>query len=109
MLVTFEALFMGLLAIYLLIRSVTSTVVEADALTAEIVFLLLGAVGLFVAGRGFRAKRNFGRGATVMANLIALGVSYYMIDGDRLAWGLILGAISLTTLVAALSAIPAQK
>lgn len=106
LLVRLEAGFLALLAIYLLIRNATSTVIERDAVIAEIIFLLLGATGLFVAGRGFQARRNFGRGATVMANLIALGVAYYMIDGGRLVWGLILGLVALATLAAALSAIP---
>lgn len=32
-----------------------------------------------------------------MANLIALGVAYYMIDGDRIVWGLVLGSVALIT------------
>jgi hypothetical protein len=41
-----------------------------------------------------------------MANLIAIGVAYYMIDGARLALGISLGAFALATLFAALAAIP---
>lgn len=105
-LVRIEAGFLALLGSYLLLRTLTSNVEELDAITAEIVFLFVGAVGLFFAGRGFLEKRNYGRGSTVLANLIALGVSYYMIDGNRLLMGLALGLFALITIFAALAAIP---
>jgi len=92
-----EALFLLCLAAYLIIRSLTSELTEADAVAAEIVFLILGAVGLFFAGRGMVRSKRYGRGAIVMANLIALGVAYYMIDGDRIVWGLVLGSVALIT------------
>ena len=95
--VNIEALFLLCLAAYLIIRSLTSELTEADAVAAEIVFLILGAVGLFFAGRGMVRSKRYGRGAIVMANLIALGVAYYMIDGDRIVWGLVLGSVALIT------------
>ncbi|MBU6352583.1 MAG: hypothetical protein KJS67_00935 [Actinomycetales bacterium] len=104
-----EAVFLLFIAMYLLIRGLTSELSEGDALTAEIVFSFLGGIGLAIAGRGFIAQRNFGRGATVLANLIALGVSYYMIDGDRLWWGISLGIFALVTLIAALASIPKSR
>jgi hypothetical protein len=42
----------------------------------------------------------------VLANLIAMGVAYYMIDGERLALGLTLGTYALITFIAALASIP---
>lgn len=104
-----EAVFLLSIAMYLLIRGLTSDLTEGDALTAEVLFSALGALGLFVAGRGFMAQRYFGRGASVLANLIALGVAYYMIDGGRLWWGISLGAFALVTLIAALAAIPKSR
>ncbi|NDE71302.1 MAG: hypothetical protein EB054_01050 [Actinobacteria bacterium] len=104
-----EAVFLLVIAMYLLIRGLTSELTEGDALFAEVIFALIGAAGLFIAGRGFMAQRYYGRGATVLANLIALGVAYYMIDGGRLWWGISLGALALATLVAALSAIPKSR
>jgi hypothetical protein len=44
----------------------------------------------------------------VLANLIAIGVAYYMIDGERDLLGIGLGSFALITLLAALSAIPHQ-
>ena len=107
-LVRFEALFLSGLAIYLAIRTATSKVEELDAILAEIIFLSFASAGLFFAGRGFVAKRNFARAPTVLANLIALGVAYYMIDGERDLLGIGLGSFALVTLLAALSAIPHQ-
>ena len=101
-----ESLFLVSLAIYLFARTVTSDVEELDAVIAEIIFLIAGAVGLFFAGRGILRGKRYGRGPIVMANLIALGVAYYMIDGDRFTWGITLGAVAITTAGLAIAAIP---
>ena len=105
-LVRIEASFLFALGAYLLVRTLTSSVEELDAVIAEIVFLLLGGIGLFFAGRGFLQQRNYGRGPTVLANLIALGVAYYMIEGDRALLGVILGSFAFITFLAALASIP---
>ena len=107
-LVRLEALFLAGLASYLAIRTATSKVEELDAILAEIVFLSIASTGLFFAGKGFIAKRNFARAPTVLANLIAIGVAYYMIDGERDLLGIGLGSFALLTLLAALAAIPHQ-
>lgn len=101
-----EAAFLLLLALYLFIRTATSEVTELDAMVAEIIFLIVGSAGLFFAGRGLYRQKRYGRGPIVMANLIALGVAYYMIDGDRLLWGLSLGTVALLTGGLAIAAIP---
>lgn len=105
-LVRAEAIFLFALGAYLFVRTLTSSVEELDAVIAEIVFLILGGVGLFFAGRGFLQQRNYGRGPTVLANLIAMGVAYYMIDGDRILLGVVLGIYAFVTFVAALASIP---
>ena len=105
-LVRSEALFLFVLGTYLLVRTMTSSVEELDAVIAEIVFLLFGGVGLFFAGRGFLQHRNYGRGPTVLANLIAMGVAYYMIDGKRVLLGVTIGGFALITFCGALAAIP---
>ena len=105
-LVGIEGIFLLALALYLLVRTLTSQVEELDAVVAEMVFLALGGTGLLLAGRGFKSQRNYGRGPTVMANLIAIGVSYYMIDGERVLMGLFLGSYAILTLLSALAAIP---
>ena len=107
-LVRLEALFLAGLASYLAIRTATSKVEELDAILAEIIFLSIASTGLFFAGKGFIAKRNFARAPTVLANLIAIGVAYYIIDGERDLLGIGLGSFALVTLLAALAAIPHQ-
>lgn len=108
-LVRAEAVFLLSLGLYLLVRTLTSDVEELDAVIAEIVFLFAGGLGLFFAGRGFLQRRNYGRGPTVLANLIAIGVAYYMIDGARILLGIFLGGFAALTLVFALIAIPENK
>lgn len=103
-----EALFLLFLALYLFVRSISSDVEELDAVIAEILFLVAGALGLFFAGRGILRGKRYGRGPVVMANLIALGVAYYMIDGDRISWGITLGVVAITTAGLAIAAIPRQ-
>ena len=105
-LVRIEAVFLFTLGAYLLLRTLTSSVEELDAVVAEIIFLILGGLGLFIAGRGFLQQRNYGRGPTVLANLIAMGVAYYMIDGGRTVVGIILGVYALLTFIAAIASIP---
>jgi hypothetical protein len=104
--VNLEAAFLLSLALYLFIRTATSDVTELDAMIAEITLLIVGAIGLFFAGRGVLRERRYGRGPIVLANLIALGVAYYMIDGGRLLWGLALGAVALAAGGLAIAAIP---
>jgi hypothetical protein len=95
----------GSLAIASFIRHPT----EVVALVAEIVFATLGGIGLLVAARGFKLKKNYGRAPTVLANGIALGVSYYMFDGGRPQLGVPLATIALLTLISALLAVPAEE
>ena len=105
-LVNLEAAFLLILALYLFIRTATEDVSELDAMVAEIVFLLLGAIGLYFAGRGLVREKRYGRGAIVMANLIAFGVAYYMIDGERVLWGATLGVVAFATIALAVASIP---
>ncbi|GDX22677.1 hypothetical protein LBMAG09_06520 [Actinomycetes bacterium] len=95
----------GSLAIASFIRDPT----EVVALVAEIVFATLGGIGLLVAAHGFKLKKNYGRAPTVLANGIALGVSYYMFDGGRPQLGVPLAILGLLTLLAALLAVPAEE
>jgi hypothetical protein len=108
-LVNIEATFLLALALYLLIRTATEDVTELDAIVAEIVFLILGATGLFFAGRGLFRQKRYGRGAIVMANLIALGVAYYMIDGQRMLWGVTLGTFAIATITLSVASIPRKS
>jgi hypothetical protein len=97
-----ESLILVGIVVYLLLASVFSTATWPSALIGEIVFALLGATGLFVASTGFAKRRSYGRAPAVLANAIAVGVSYYMISGGLLIVGIPLALLGAITFVAAL-------
>ena len=96
-----ESLIILGLVIYLLIAPLVSDVSAPAALSAEIIFGLLACAGLWFSAIGFAKKRSFGRAPAVLANLIALGVSYYMITGSLLIVGIPLAILALITLFSA--------
>ena len=87
------------IVIYLILAPLISEVSVPSALSAEIVFGLLGATGLWFCAKGFKDKKSYGRAPAVLANLIALGVSYYMISGKFLYVGVPLALFAIVTLV----------
>ena len=97
-----EALILVGIVIYLLLASVFSTATWPSALIGEIVFALMGATGLYFASVGFARKRSYGRAPAVLADAIAVGVSYYMITGGLLVVGIPLALLGSVTFVAAL-------
>jgi hypothetical protein len=101
LLLRIESLLILLLVLYLLIAPLISSVTAPESLGAEIIFGLIGAVGLWLCARGFKAGKSFGRAPAVLANLIALGVAYYMISGGFLLVGIPLAILALVTVVSA--------
>jgi len=97
-----ESLILVGIVIYLLLASVFSTATWPSALIGEIVFALMGATGLYFASVGFARKRSYGRAPAVLANAIAVGVSYYMITGGLLVVGIPLALLGSITFIAAL-------
>ena len=97
-----ESLILVGTVIYLLLASVFSTATWPSALIGEIVFALMGATGLYFASVGFARKRSYGRAPAVLANAIAVGVSYYMITGGLLVVGIPLALLGSITFIAAL-------
>jgi hypothetical protein len=100
-LLKFESLLILGIVVYLVIAPLFSTVSLPSALGAEIIYGLLGSIGLWVSAVGFAQKRSYGRAPAVLANLIALGVAYYMITGKFLLVGIPLAIIALITMVSA--------
>ena len=96
-----ESLIILGLVIYLLVAPLISEVNVPAALSAEIVFGLLASIGLWASASGFKQKKSFGRAPAVLANLIALGVSYYMITGKLLIVGIPLAILASITLFSA--------
>jgi hypothetical protein len=100
-LLKFESLLILGIVVYLVIAPLFSTVSLPNALGAEIIYGLLGSIGLWVSALGFAQKRSYGRAPAVLANLIALGVAYYMITGKFLLVGIPLAILALITMVSA--------
>ena len=98
-LLRFESLIILGLVIYLLVAPLISKVNAPAALSAEIIFGLLASIGLWASASGFKQKKSFGRAPAVLANLIALGVSYYMITGKLLIVGIPLAILAAITLI----------
>ena len=94
-----ESLIILGLVIYLLVAPLISEVNVPAALSAEIIFGLLASMGLWASASGFKQKKSFGRAPAVLANLIALGVSYYMITGKLLIVGIPLAILAAITLI----------
>lgn len=90
------------LVTYLIIAPLISDVSAPAALTAEIVFGSLGSVGLWYCANGFKNGKSYGRAPAVLANLIAIGVSYYMVSGGFFLVGIPLSLLALITLLSAL-------
>jgi len=101
-LTSIEGVLLLSLALYLIYRGLTSEVVEGDALIAQVIFLLLGGVGLLAAARSFKTGKKYGRAPTILANLIALGVSNYMREGERIKLAAPLALVALLTIVSIL-------
>ena len=101
-LLRFESLILVGLVIYLLLATVFSTATWPSALIGEIVFATIGAIGLYFASTGFARGRSYGRAPAVLANLIAMGVSYFMISGKLLIVGIPLFVLGAVTFVASL-------
>ena len=102
-LLRFEALVLFLLFSYLIISSFTSTVTVWSALIAEMVLALLGASGLYFASKSYVKEKSFGRAPALLANLIALGVSYFMISGHFYLIGIPLAILGATTVYCAIA------
>ncbi len=101
LLLRIESLIVLSLVLYLLIAPLVSSVTAVESLGAEIIFGILGSLGLWFSSVGFSKKKSFGRAPAVLANLIALGVAYYMISGKFIAVGIPLAVLSLVTLFSA--------
>lgn len=68
---------------------------ELAPLLAEIGFAAIGSAGLFFAARGFARGKNYGKSPALLANLIALGVAYYQIQGQFYIGAVIILSLAL--------------
>ena len=76
-----EAAIVFALAGWLVALGFTHDQKEIAPLVGVIIFAALGSAGLFASGRGYKNGKNYGRSPAILANLIALGVAYFQIQG----------------------------
>jgi hypothetical protein len=93
-----EACIVLTLGLWLIFFSFTHENEEIAPLLGEISFATIGALGLFVAGRGYARGKNYGRSPAILANLIAIGVAYYQIQGAFYIGAVIILALALPIL-----------
>lgn len=91
------------LGLWLIFFSFTHENEEIAPLLGEISFAAIGAFGLFIAGRGYKRGKNYGRSPAILANLIAIGVAYYQIQGHFYIGAVIILALALPILYLAFS------
>jgi hypothetical protein len=88
---------------YLVIGAFTSTVTTWSALIGEMTFALGGSLGMYFASISYVREKSFGRSPAVLANLIAMGISYFMIDGHFYIIGIPLALLAAITLYSAIA------
>ncbi len=97
-----ESALLVLLVLFLGIKATVSTVSAPGALAGEVIFGFLGAGALYISAGGFVKGKSYGRAPAVLANLIVMGVAYFMAGGGRLMIAIPLGLLGLVTFLAAL-------
>lgn len=68
----------------------------------------VGGFGLLLAAKGFQSKKMYGRAPTILANLIAIGVSKYMYEGGLWWAALPLTLVAAVTIYCAVTLIPTK-
>lgn len=93
-----EAALLVALALWLIVLTLLDSSTELAPLLGEVSFALLGALGLFASGRAFEQGKSYGRAPAILANLIALGVARYQIEGNFWIGATIIISLALPTL-----------
>ena len=105
-LLTVESIVVAALGVWLIVLALTADSFEILPLLGVLIFIVLGSGGLFVAARGYRRGKYFGRAPAVLANLIAIGVSKYQFAAGLYIVAIPLFILAVITVVSVLRAIP---
>ncbi len=94
-----EAVILLALIVYLaLLDAIRTKPLNAPlALAGDFIGLALGAIGLFACSISYKNRKSWGRAPAVLANLIALGVAYFMASGKFYIGAIPLGIIAFIT------------
>ena len=93
-----EASLVLALGVWLVVLGFTHEEKELPPLIGVVVFAILGAIGLFASARGYVKGKSFGRSPTILANLMAVGVAYYQIQGQFYIGAVIILVLAIPTL-----------
>ena len=94
-----ESLLLFFAALFLVVESFIAEVKNYDALLGEIFFAILGGLGLLIAARGIRRGKRYGNSPSLLANLIAMAVAYYIWEGGWPGIALMLGFFALLAII----------
>ena len=97
------------LGAFLIFKSITADSVEILPLLGVVIFAAIGGLGLLVSAYSFKNKRRFGRAPAVLANLIALGVAKYQLEGGLWFVALPLVIVAAITLYCAVTIVPESE
>jgi hypothetical protein len=67
------------------------------ALAGDFIALTLGTIGLFACSISYKNRKSWGRAPALLANLIALGVAYFMLSGKFYIGAYPLGLLAFIT------------
>ena len=98
-----EAAILFALAGWLVGLGITHDQKEIAPLVGVIIFALLGSAGLFASARGYGNGKNYGRSPAILANLIALGVAYFQIQGHFYLGAIVILPLALPIIYLAFS------
>jgi len=97
------------LALWLVGLTIFADSFELLPLLGVLLFALLGSGGLAISAIGYRRGKYFGRSPSVLANLIAIGVSKYIFEAGLWWAALPLALFAALTVYCAVSIIPEKK
>ena len=97
------------LGAFLIFKSITADSVEILPLLGVVIFAAIGGLGLLASAYSFKNKRRFGRAPAVLANLIALGVAKYQLEGGLWFVALPLVIVAVITLYCAVTIVPESE
>ena len=97
------------LGAFLIFKSITADSVEILPLLGVVIFAAIGGLGLLASAYSFKNKRRFGRAPAVLANLIALGVAKYQLEGGLWFVALPLVIVAALILYCAVTIVPESK
>jgi hypothetical protein len=90
-----SAILVGLIVYLAILDALRTKPLSAPlALAGDFIALTLGAIGLFLCSLSFAHKKSWGRAPALLANLIALGVAYYMASGKFFIGAIPLGLLA---------------